>query len=424
MKSLFFLRRFAVLLLIILLNNSLYSQSGWTRQPVNTLKTLWGISFINDNTGWVVGDSNIILKTTNGGTNWTKTTYGNGETFCYVKFVNQSTGWIGGFIVSHLVGFILRTTNGGSSWNRYDVPTTPYSFFSFRGDTVWSSAHSGYVMRSTNDGINWYNQPVHDSLELYTVYFINPLTGWTAGGVYRGDGLIFKTTNAGVTWFQQWRQLYTHFYTIWFVNDMTGYAVALYGYIMKTINGGNSWFVLESGVHYILFAIEFPNLDTGYASGQNANILKTTNAGGTWTKLLLPSGIDSSVTFGRMTFRSASTGWVIGDDGIILKTTNGGVVVGVRPIGNTIPTKFSLSQNYPNPFNPSTNIKFTLPKTTSTKLTIFDINGREVKTILNDILQAGEYKINFNADNMTSGVYFYRLWTEYYSDSKKMILIK
>jgi len=98
--------------------------------------------------------------------------------------------------------------------------------------------------------------------------------------------------------------------------------------------------------------------------------------------------------------------------------------VGVQQNGNNIPVAFSLGQNYPNPFNPVTNIKFSIPEEKSVKITAFDIAGREAGVILNQLLQPGNYSIDFNAYNLSSGVYFYRITAGNYSNVKKMVLIK
>ena len=76
-------------------------------------------------------------------------------------------------------------------------------------------------------------------------------------------------------------------------------------------------------------------------------------------------------------------------------------------VNNNLPIDFSISQNYPNPFNPSTKIDYTLPKTSNVMLKVFDINGREVATLVNSELEAGNYTINFDASHLSSGVYFY-----------------
>lgn len=89
-----------------------------------------------------------------------------------------------------------------------------------------------------------------------------------------------------------------------------------------------------------------------------------------------------------------------------------------------IPADFSLAQNYPNPFNPETKIEFAVPEAADVLIGIFDINGREVRTIVNRYLEPGSYSVNFNAESLNSGVYFYRISAGKYSRVKKMILIK
>jgi hypothetical protein len=94
---------------------------------------------------------------------------------------------------------------------------------------------------------------------------------------------------------------------------------------------------------------------------------------------------------------------------------------------NLIPTEYNLSQNYPNPFNPCTKINYELPKDSKVKLVIYDILGREIKTLVNELKQAGRYTVEFNGTQYASGVYFFRILVEEgksYSSVKKMVLIK
>lgn len=93
-------------------------------------------------------------------------------------------------------------------------------------------------------------------------------------------------------------------------------------------------------------------------------------------------------------------------------------------ISNQIPNGFSLSQNYPNPFNPATTIKFALPVSGNVTLKVFDVTGRLVSEIVNGNLQAGLHEVNFNASNLSSGAYFYKLETKDFTDIKKMVLVK
>ena len=99
---------------------------------------------------------------------------------------------------------------------------------------------------------------------------------------------------------------------------------------------------------------------------------------------------------------------------------------GIAEIG--IPAKMNLSQNYPNPFNPTTKINFDLPNDSRVNIKIFDVSGREIKTIVNDYKSAGYYTVQFDASGLSSGVYFYKLSTNgnniTSTITKKLMLIK
>lgn len=93
-------------------------------------------------------------------------------------------------------------------------------------------------------------------------------------------------------------------------------------------------------------------------------------------------------------------------------------------INSNVPKEFKLYQNYPNPFNPVSTIKYDVPKVTRVKIVIYDLVGREIKTLVNEVKEAGSYNIQFNASNFASGVYFYRIQAGDYIMTKRMVLIK
>lgn len=103
---------------------------------------------------------------------------------------------------------------------------------------------------------------------------------------------------------------------------------------------------------------------------------------------------------------------------------NGSTIVGTQNISNIVPDKFELYQNYPNPFNPVTKIKYQVPSSETVKLVLYDVLGREVKTLVNSKLNAGIYEYELDASSISSGVYFYRIEAGKYTDVKKMMLIK
>lgn len=148
-----------------------------------------------------------------------------------------------------------------------------------------------------------------------------------------------------------------------------------------------------------------------------------TNSNGYYTVTKLPAG-NFNLIVQRMGFLPISQNITITNTS--LQNINYTIInpIGIEPVSSEIPKTFSLSQNYPNPFNPNTTIKFDLPVSGLIKLSVYDILGREIETLINEDLKAGTYLVNWNASNYPSGIYFYRIETRDFTETKKMILIK
>lgn len=160
-------------------------------------------------------------------------------------------------------------------------------------------------------------------------------------------------------------------------------------------------------------------------SGNDTSIIKTFNSNGVLiNSITLNKRIPASVLYNNSGNLIAT--FYYNPNGSVWDTFiyNYNLNTGITQIGSSIPEKFSLLQNYPNPFNPVTNIRFTIQKTDFVKLRIFNSLGKEVQQLANQNLNAGEYEISFDASGLTSGVYFYRLETENFTDTKRMILLK
>ncbi len=100
------------------------------------------------------------------------------------------------------------------------------------------------------------------------------------------------------------------------------------------------------------------------------------------------------------------------------------ILTTVENIGSAIPERFMLYQNYPNPFNPETKIKFSLPINSGVELKVFDITGKQVEVLVNGTLSQGLYEVSFDASGLTSGIYFYTLQTDNFTETRKMLLVK
>jgi len=117
------------------------------------------------------------------------------------------------------------------------------------------------------------------------------------------------------------------------------------------------------------------------------------------------------------------------DPGHDIVTIKYSQLLGVTSLGNSFPDNYRLSQNYPNPFNPSTKIKFDIPPSKgargmTAKIVIYDVLGREVAVLVNEELTPGTYEIDWDGSRYSSGIYFYRVVTSEFIDTKKMVLIK
>ena len=144
---------------------------------------------------------------------------------------------------------------------------------------------------------------------------------------------------------------------------------------------------------------------------------------GTWSDTsfsLAPyTGTDSMWIGFRYNMDLTNAGYFVTIDDVFL-----GDPSSIQQIGNNIPDKFALSQNYPNPFNPSTTIKFDLAKNTGVSLIVYNSLGQEVSRIFEGYTQAGSYEATFDASKLSSGTYYYRLTTDSFVETKKMLLIK
>ncbi len=110
--------------------------------------------------------------------------------------------------------------------------------------------------------------------------------------------------------------------------------------------------------------------------------------------------------------------------GMAVFNENGVSVDDDKTLQETIPNDYLLYQNYPNPFNPTTTIKYSVPQSSNVVIKVFDVLGKEITTLVNEEKSVGTYELNWYAGNLPSGIYFYRIQTGDFIDTKKMILLK
>ena len=391
--------------------------SNWLQLFSSINNDLYFSHFTDDNNGYA-SSFNSVIKTTNGGTNWIKlssVSFGG-----RVYFRNPNTG----YLAAMSSGLLYKTTNGGTNFSAL-ITGYPSSFRSI----IFTDDNTGYIvtsnaktLKTTNAGVNWQQTDSTDNAYYADITFTDPQTGYISG--YRNSpagALIKKTTNAGLSWAEQSVNSTLALTTLWFVNANTGFAGSNSSgqNFFRTTNGGVNWTAGTPVTPYIS-DMYFVNENIGYVCGPFGAFLRTTNSGSNWIPLATP--VDYSI---NSMYHNNNTGvtYLLGAGGMILKSTNGSIT-GFGENENSTPDSYRLEQNYPNPFNPLTSFKIHIPKTGFVKLAVFDVTGKQISVLLNEELNAGTHKVDFDASALPSGVYFYRLSSGNYISTRKMVLLK
>lgn len=386
--------------------------NSWTniagRNVLN--EPLRDISF-SGNTGFIISDQRKILKTTDGGDNWQLLNFNSQFSLNAITKLNESTWYI-----ATDNGKIIKTTNTGNSWDSlYSNVYSPTRIEFINEQTGFGVCKYNDFIKTTNGGVNWVITSPFGA-QNWAMDFIDAGMGFVGSE----GGQLYKTTDGGNAWTQSFPSPGSSIDDIQFIDHYTGFIALRFGYtnygVMKTTNGGVNWEASLTGIP--ASDIFFVNERTGFANA-NGLLYKTTNGGESWHHSETCDGNAFNVSY----FTDSLTGWLIGQNGMIIKTTNGGKSVTFEPPVE-IPTSFYLFQNYPNPFNPVTTIRYGLPKDLNVKIKIYDILGRLVTQLVNDVQPAGNYSVNFDGSAYSSGIYFYTIETPDFIQSKKMILLK
>jgi len=361
-----------------------------------SMSDFYCIEMIDANTGFICGSKSAVYKTTNSGVNWDSLIIPNmpaGLILSKIDFVNAQTGWIFSRYLTGYDSTIYKTTNGGANWfkQRFGTATgtenTINSACMLDENNGWIISNKPRPWKTTNGGVSWDSTALSDNYlagALYDIKMMNALTGFCCGS----NNKVYKTTNGGATPWQS-----------------TGFT---------------------SSTIITLYSLEFLNSLEGVVMGTYGTAYYTSNGGTNWTNLNLLSSIDD--IYGSYLTTDGKLHAVTLLNSCIFKNSNI-FSVGINNKNQEIPVKFLLEQNYPNPFNPTTKIKFEIKKEfriqeSEVKLVIYDILGKEIQTLVNESLNPGSYEITFDASNLSSGIYFYKLTSGNFSDSRKMLFLK
>ena len=470
------------------IRNNKINNTGFTNfEPNPMMANLTDISMFDLKTGYAVSSHNqAIIKTTNGGISWNFTqgvyvsytwdrkatgfqTYGN--TLCKHPY-NNETFFCG------MGNRVYVSRNDGETWSDIaGVPgTSMHSFYISPLDTnIWICAIKGTpgkIMRTTNYGNNWttsiaatfsaFGQPLEMDQNDPSVYYFAP----DGGGFYRStdNGITFDLISSYP--FQSPCDILVMWDSseVMFVGD--GPTNGSGGKIYRSSNGGYNWNLVFSSS-----TAEIPSMSNSvfekniiYSTETGSNFWKSTDYGNTffsfytnsfynWASAVceedptlimdglynnscyfsLNKGIDWISSYGAGAF--AGLGLLAPSKSTLLYYTTNGIYKlnitynGVVPVNENIQSvnltdNFTLSQNYPNPFNPLTHLEFKISDLGFVSLRVYDALGKEVAVLVNENMNPGRYKVDFDGSGLASGIYFYKIEADGFAVTKSMILLK
>uniref|UniRef100_A0A832G8A8 T9SS type A sorting domain-containing protein n=1 Tax=Ignavibacterium album TaxID=591197 RepID=A0A832G8A8_9BACT len=430
-----------------------------------------GFYMLNSSKGFAVGNTGRIWKTTDGGYTW-DLFVASTAAFSDVTFLNNQFG-----VASGNNGIIFKTTDGGDSW--INISNTG-STAGFNGVAIVDTntilvAGSNVVYKTTNGGTNWFQvNPGVSASPISRIRMLDANKGYIIGASgTSGVGYVFRTTDGGNNWTNiNFPYSNNMLYDVAFRTEFDFVLVGAEGGVFHTTDNGLSWKqynlgLLMTGTSQVL-GVSFLGQDTLIVGGAGASLLKVSlnpiipvelssfsalvsgnnvklnwttatelnNQGfeierkssdsEQWIKLGFIQGSGTSTEpksyfYEDLNLKSGSYNYrlrQIDYDGTInvynlSETINIGVI-----------DRFELLQNFPNPFNPSTKISWQSPVGSRQVLKVYDILGNEVATLVDEYREAGRYEVEFNASDLSSGIYFYKLTMGSFSETKKMTLIK
>jgi photosystem II stability/assembly factor-like uncharacterized protein len=407
--------------------------------------------FVNDNVIYA-GTLSGLYKTTDDGSTWYESDNGIQNPQIYTFCKNKD----GDIFIGTNEGGIYKSSNDGASWVK--IATAPNDYgVSVIGDISVNS--KGYI------------------------YIINDRSGY----LYFQGGQLLRTTDEGKTWENLLSNVPNYWSTRILIDSLNNIYLGNHNNeILESSDYGNTWQVYKLGTDTTVDGISCIVMDNQgklYA-GLNkwehfSEIYASTKYGSDWNKSFTIDLSQLDVTLNGVAFSDnnlyASLGFLSTDLSLFNNKGNPGVLytsmtnnsnqwiqpsgtpewtpsdivfsnkdigflgtlgngvysnhksstnVNNNSKGNQKIINYQLAQNYPNPFNPTTTINYSIPKPSFVTIKVYDILGREIKTLLNEEKHSGNYKVDFDGNKFTSGIYFYRIRAGDFMETKKLILLK
>lgn len=430
-----------IVIILLLVFNTTRAQWEQTNGPLDVERTSSLAVLITNS-----GDTNlyagtyeggIFLSTNNGneweslvGENWnTNTGSFTKKDVTALLPIQDSSGNINLFAGTEGDGIFL-SVNHDTNWteintgltNTYvsDILLVDTLLFAIADTSSFYVGHAGTIFRSSNLGSSWevVNNNIADtSVTALTFYkdklgITNLFAGTWLGGVY-------QSKNFGENWTRYDNEM--NGYYIFDLTMLDTVLLAATNYqVFRSYDKSKTW---EQTNNDLINVMRLEVKDSIIFAQSERDIYYSTNSGSNWQNGSGPGyDLNCMKTGGNYLFVGINAPFFVSNS--VWRTLLSKIITNVDNDTKLFPSNFTLYQNYPNPFNPSTIIKYQIPQGGLVTLKIYDILGNEIKTLVKEYKGVGRYEVKFNASNLSSGIYIYRISANDFISSKKMLLLK
>lgn len=443
------------------------------------------IFFLNENIGWAISWDistlpfrTLVFRTVNGGSHWSSQVYPVEDVIFRTIFFHDSlNGWMGG-----VGGALVYTSNGGNTWTPATIDSTTFSQLPILNFSFYSRKYAfacggrfdlaGIIWKTTDYGQNWTASVVAPE-PIQQLHLFDSLHAVGVGGDFEFGSGVVKTSDGGQTWHYFSLQVFGVASALSFRTGSEGWApLGSAEKFIVTTDSGATWNDVPTPNHSRMVDLQFADSLSGYAVGENGVILKFNQflvqvplllfplngaTGISITPQLIWKKLDNAQFYHLQVSPQPDFSVLITDEqrltdtsfvasGLASFTTYYWRVQAINQTGNSrwstvwnfttqpsvkiessqpIPVScFELRQNYPNPFNLSTTFAFDLPAAGRVSLEIFNLSGEVVETMVNGYLSPGRYTLHWNAGQVASGVYVYRMRFANLTRTRKFIILR
>lgn len=412
------MKKLLLIFFVLFFANS-FSQTWTLKLDGRSVWSLAADRFGNIYAGGLTSTNSRIWKSTNQGSSWDTIFVGTGQTMWGFGF--DTLGTPGNMYVANFSNGLLKSTNGGLNFTV--LPTSlfmgknPQGVTCSKNGNIFVTTATGFF-RSTNGGVSFDTALTGYNCLPVLVDRSNPnivYVGVTSAG---GQGIgFYRSTDAGATFganLNPGKNGYNFCQTVdgelYQITTTSPYNVD------KSTNQGLTWTTLGNATG-AMRGIAFDTWGHKFIGG-NGGVFATFNNGANWSNYNLTGSVTPVIIAAPFLFAGVS------GTGAGLYRTLLSYPDGINEENNLIVKDYVLHQNYPNPFNPTTKIIYELKKANFISLKIYDALGNELKEIDNGFKNAGKYEINFNAENLASGLYFARLNVDGFTLTTRLVLVK